>query len=127
MKGAGGQQPRGGERRGDALGVSLAELLRQKHAGPLPGQEEPAARFLAAGIESLRVADPFAALKPLFAALALDPGLAKAANNLAVAFWQLGCPDLARTCAREALRIDPDNRRAKAHLAFLTAEDAADD
>lgn len=117
-----------GQQRDSGLGISLEELLKQKANGPafmapVASDHERADGFFAEGVRLLKENDPFAALKPLFAALALESSHMRAANNLVVAFWQLGFPPLAKKMATEILKIDPDNERAQKHLEFLAGEE----
>jgi protein O-GlcNAc transferase len=60
-----------------------------------------------AALEDLANGRPAAAVAALKQALALDPRLAPAHQNLGIALEELGRPDEAEAAYRDALRIDP--------------------
>ncbi|ETR69641.1 MAG: hypothetical protein OMM_09423 [Candidatus Magnetoglobus multicellularis str. Araruama] len=56
------------------------------------------------GVQLLKNRAPFDAIPYLYASWALDETCLKAANNIAISFWQLNCPDLAlRTVEKSAV------------------------
>jgi tetratricopeptide (TPR) repeat protein len=78
--------------------------------------------FFDKGLQLLKENKNFEALEPFFAAKALDPDCNKAANNLAIAFKNLGSISIARQMAQRVLLEDPHNHRAKQHLKYLDNE-----
>ena len=75
--------------------------------------------FFEQGLQLLKDNKNFEALEPFFAAKALDPNCIKAANNLAIAFKNLGSVSIARKMVQNVLLEEPDNYRAKQHLKYL--------
>ena len=53
------------------------------------------------------------------AAVKLDPGNARAHNNLGVAYSKLGKPDLAEAEYRQAIKLQPDYAEARRNLEAL--------
>jgi len=118
--------------------MTLEDLLKQK-PGPLavdlntfkapepPSEPDPepetksdiAQTMFHKGVQLLKNRAPFDAIPYLYASWALDETCLKAANNIAISFWQLNCPDLALRTVEKVLSMDPDNATAKSHQIFM--------